>query len=120
MKNHHSSHLSCQSPVLKHYVLDVFEERADELNLVRDIKADYFSRLTTARAGNLTLVDAMFDLTSFKTRWRGATATPSFFRNYIQSIFLCIKLIFSLEMNSFRGSSSDGTKSSVRGGSIGR
>jgi len=88
--------------VFKHDVLDIFEERKDEFNLVRDIKADYFSGLPTARARNFAGVNTMFDFARCKMRgWSGASATMFWIADYVQSIFLGIKFIGSLKVNGF-------------------
>ena len=92
--------------VLEHDVLNSFEKSADVINLVRDIEANYFSRLRTVRAGELVRVDAMLYLASLDSRRRRQTsAALIFICDDIQSIFFNIKLTSVLSMDSFSGAS---------------
>ena len=97
--------------VLEHDVLDAFKQSPDKVNLVRNIKADDLSCLSTARTWNVFAINAMFSFASYKSRgWRRSSAAMFIVRNNIQAFLLGTKFLGGLTVNSFAGT---GKQSSI-------
>ena len=92
--------------VFEHDVLDVFEKRAQELNLVGDLESDNLSCISAAGTEQFIVRKAVFFFSRFHANDRSfaSSAMVRFFDN-IQTLLLRLQLTAGLHMDSFTAAS---------------